>query len=72
LGENYSKEARTAVRNRQDSKAAAIVSSLFFRLLGTPLADKRQVLLVYGHGIPFTLFFEETLDWLEHYLGRVK
>jgi len=44
----------------------------FFRLLGTPPADKRQVLLESGHGIPFTPFFKETLDWLDHYLGRVK
>jgi hypothetical protein len=44
----------------------------FFRLLGTPPADKRQVLLESGHGIPFTPFFKETLDWLDQYLGRVK
>jgi eukaryotic-like serine/threonine-protein kinase len=44
----------------------------FFRLLGTPLADKRQVLLDSGHGMPFTPWFKETLDWLDHYLGRVK
>jgi predicted esterase len=44
----------------------------FFRLLGTPAADKRQVLLDSGHGLPFTPWFKETLDWLDHYLGRVK
>ena len=44
----------------------------FSRLLGTPAADKRQVLLESGHGIPFTPFFKETLDWLDRYLGRVK
>jgi eukaryotic-like serine/threonine-protein kinase len=44
----------------------------FFRLLGTPQADKRQVLLDSGHGMPFTPWFKETLDWLDHYLGRVK
>jgi eukaryotic-like serine/threonine-protein kinase len=44
----------------------------FFRLLGTPAADKRQVLLDSGHGIPLTPWFKETLDWLDHYLGRVK
>jgi len=43
----------------------------FFRLLGTPPADKRQVLLESGHGLPFTPWFKETLDWLDHYLGRV-
>jgi hypothetical protein len=44
----------------------------FFRLLGTPAADKRQVLLDSGHGLPLTPWFRETLDWLDHYLGRVK
>ena len=44
----------------------------FFRLLGTPAADKRQVLLESGHGLPYTPWFKETLDWLDHYLGRVK
>ncbi|MGC1648983.1 MAG: SUMF1/EgtB/PvdO family nonheme iron enzyme, partial [Candidatus Sulfotelmatobacter sp.] len=44
----------------------------FFRLLGTALADKRQVLLESGHGLPLTPWFKETLDWLDHYLGRVK
>jgi eukaryotic-like serine/threonine-protein kinase len=44
----------------------------FFRLLGTPPADKRQVLLDSGHGMPLTPWFRETLDWLDHYLGPVK
>ena len=44
----------------------------FYRLLGTPAADKRQVLLDSGHGLPLTPTFKETLDWLDHYLGRVK
>ena len=44
----------------------------FFHLLGTLPADKRHILLESGHGIPFTPFFKETLDWLDHYLGRVK
>jgi dienelactone hydrolase/predicted Ser/Thr protein kinase len=43
----------------------------FFRLLGTPAADKRQVVLESGHGLPYTPWFRETLDWLDHYLGRV-
>jgi serine/threonine protein kinase/dienelactone hydrolase len=43
----------------------------FFNLLGTPTADKRHVLLESGHGLPFTPWFKETLDWLDHYLGRV-
>ncbi len=44
----------------------------FFRLLGTPPPDKREVVLESGHGLPFTPWFKETLDWLDHYLGRVK
>jgi len=44
----------------------------FFRLLGTSPPDKRQVLLESGHGLPFTPWFKETLDWLDQYLGRVK
>jgi dienelactone hydrolase len=43
-----------------------------YRLLGTPPADKRYVLLDSGHGLPFTPWFKETLDWLDHYLGPVK
>lgn len=44
----------------------------FYRLLGTPAADKRHVLLESGHGLPLTPWFKETLDWLDHYLGPVK
>jgi len=44
----------------------------FFRLLRTPASDKRQVLLDSGHGMPLTPWYKETLDWLDHYLGRVK
>ena len=44
----------------------------FFRRLGTPSSDKRHVLLESGHGLPFTPWFRETLDWLDHYLGLVK
>jgi dienelactone hydrolase len=44
----------------------------FYRLLGTPAAEKRQVLLDSGHGMPLTPVFKETLDWLDHHLGRVK
>ena len=44
----------------------------FFRFLGTPASDKRQVVLESGHGLPYTPWFRETLDWLDHYLGRVR
>ena len=43
-----------------------------FRLLGTPPADKRQVVLESGHGLPYTPWFKEALNWLDHYLGSVK
>jgi len=44
----------------------------FFRVLGTPSADKRHLVLDSGHGLPYTPWFKETLDWLDHYLGTVK
>jgi len=44
----------------------------FFRLLGSPRDDKRHVLLESGHGLPYTPWFKETLNWLDRYLGRVK
>ena len=43
-----------------------------FRLLGTPTVDKRHVVLESGHGLPFTPWVKETLDWLDRYLGTVK
>ena len=42
------------------------------RLLGTPAADKRQVVLESGHDIPLTPLYKETLNWLDRYLGPVK
>ncbi len=44
----------------------------FYRLLGTPAADKHQILFDSGHGLPLTPWFKETLNWLDHYLGRVR
>jgi predicted esterase len=44
-----------------------------YRLLGTPPADKRHVILEYGHGSPprgETL--SETLAWYDKYLGPVR
>jgi dienelactone hydrolase len=61
------------INGRYDFAAPFETSSQpLFRLLGTPPADKRQVVLESGHGLPFTPWFKETLDWLDHYLGRVK
>jgi dienelactone hydrolase len=43
----------------------------FLRLLGTPAADKKQILFDGGHFLPRTMMVAETLKWLDHYLGPV-
>jgi eukaryotic-like serine/threonine-protein kinase len=43
-----------------------------FRALGTPAQDKQHVLFDSGHTPPLIPWIKETLDWLDHYLGRVK
>lgn len=43
----------------------------FFRLLGTPPADKRHVVSEGGHQVPRTVVIGETLAWLDKYLGPV-
>ncbi len=43
-----------------------------FRLLGTPLKDKRHALFDTGHVPPRNDLIKETLDWYDHYLGPVK
>ncbi len=44
-----------------------------FRMLGAPEADKRHVILDAGHiGLPKNEVIQETLDWLDRYLGSVK
>ena len=43
-----------------------------FDLLGTPVADKRHVILESGHGsLPRSQVVREVLDWLDKYLGPV-
>lgn len=42
----------------------------FFERLGTPAADKRQVVQPGGHFVPVDVVVQETLDWLDGYLGR--
>ena len=42
-----------------------------FRLLGTPLKDKRHALFDVGH-LPARNDIMETLDWYDHYPGSVK
>ena len=44
----------------------------FFRLLGTPPAQKRQVIADGGHFIPRPVLIRETLDWLDRYLGPLR
>ena len=41
----------------------------FFERLGTPAADKRQVVQPGGHFVPEDVLIRETLDWLDRYLG---
>jgi len=43
----------------------------FLRLLGTPAADKKQILFEGGHFLPRTMMVAETLKWLDRYLGPV-
>jgi serine/threonine protein kinase len=43
-----------------------------FRLLGTPLKDKRHALFDVGHLPARNDIIKETLDWYDHYLGPVK
>ncbi|MGQ0720933.1 MAG: bifunctional serine/threonine-protein kinase/formylglycine-generating enzyme family protein [Candidatus Eiseniibacteriota bacterium] len=42
-----------------------------FRMLGTPAANKRHVVLDSGHVPPWPDVVRETLDWLDRYLGPV-
>ena len=42
----------------------------FYQLLGTPVADKKFVVTPGGHFVPRETLIRETLDWLDHYLGR--
>ena len=43
----------------------------FFRLLGTPAADKKQIVFEGGHFLPRPNLVAETLAWFDHYLGPV-
>lgn len=40
-----------------------------YRLWGTPEEHKRHIVVPSGHVIPKDLFFRETLDWFDRYLG---
>jgi dienelactone hydrolase len=43
----------------------------FLHLLGTPAADKKQILFDGGHFLPRNMMVAESLKWLDHYLGPV-
>ncbi len=43
----------------------------FYRLLGTPAADKKHVIAEGGHFLPRPLMVESALEWLDRYLGPV-
>lgn len=44
----------------------------FFDALGTPAADKKQVIYEAGHSIPPEILVGNTLEWLDRYLGPVE
>jgi serine/threonine protein kinase len=43
----------------------------FFRLLGSPAADKKRIVYEGGHFLPRPDMVSESLSWLDHYLGPV-
>ena len=42
-----------------------------FELLGTPAEHKRHVVFEGGHFVPRHQLIQETVDWLDRYLGPV-
>ena len=49
-----------------------VLQEPMYRLLGTPLKDKRHILYdVPGHSVPQDEAAKETLAWLDKYLGPV-
>ena len=44
----------------------------FFRLLGTPAADKQQLIYEGGHDVPRTELIKESLGWFDKYLGTAR
>jgi hypothetical protein len=43
-----------------------------YELLGTPAEHKRWVVYDGGHSVPRTQLIEESLAWLDRYLGPVE
>jgi dienelactone hydrolase len=61
------------LNGRYDYSSPMKTSQLvMFRLLGTPLENKRHVSYETGHLIPRTEMIKETLAWLDRYLGPVQ
>ncbi len=44
----------------------------FFARLGTPAADKKQLIYEGGHDVPRTELIKESLSWFDKYLGPVR
>jgi predicted esterase len=44
----------------------------FFNMLGTPEADKSQIIYEDGHSIPDEILVGNSLEWLDRYLGPVQ
>jgi hypothetical protein len=40
--------------------------------LGTQPTEKRHIVLDSGHGLPLTLWYKESLIWLDHYWRSVQ
>ncbi|MCM2315430.1 MAG: protein kinase, partial [Thermoanaerobaculia bacterium] len=60
------------VQGRYDFKELGKPQTAFFRLLGTPDADKRLLITEAAHALPRRAEFREYLAWLDKYLGPVK
>ena len=60
------------VNGRQDPIQQLQTAQLpMFRLLGSPLAQKRHLIFETGHGpYPRNLMIKEVLDWLDRYPAR--
>jgi pimeloyl-ACP methyl ester carboxylesterase len=43
----------------------------FFRMLGSPAADKKQIVYEGGHFLPRPNMVSESLAWFDKYLGPV-
>ena len=74
---NYAPRIRTPVlmvNGRFDEDYPVEISQApLFRLLGSPSADKRHVILESGHGSPPRAdVLRETLGWYDKYLGEVR